>query len=307
MAGNYTLVVLAAGLGRRFGGLKQLKPLGPDGNVLLEYTAFDAIRAGFRNIVFIIQTSYAEDFTSLVSSLPSDVSVEFAFQDQIWPGSDSKYKRTKPWGTAHALLAAQDLVRGPFVMCNADDYYGASAFVRATEFFDGLGFESESESVHYGMLGYRLDATLSGHGSVSRAVCTVSEQGHLTSVAEHPNIKRKDSVIISKQPQGDEIRLNESDRVSMNFWMLTHSIFQFLENDVREFIERHWPDPSAESRLPDIIQVLIQRRKVTVECLPHNDAWFGLTHNSDYEAAVPAIQALHDDGTYPTPLWNDDA
>ena len=129
-----TLVILAAGLGSRFGGLKQLKPLGPGGNVLLEYTAFDAIRAGFRYIVFIIQTPFAEDFTSLVSSLPSDVSVEFAFQDQIWP-------RTKPWGTGHALLAAQDLVQGPFVMCNADDYYGASAFVRAVEFFDGLDSE----------------------------------------------------------------------------------------------------------------------------------------------------------------------
>jgi dTDP-glucose pyrophosphorylase len=291
-----TLVVLAAGLGSRFGGLKQLKPLGPGGSVLLEYTAFDAIRAGFRNIVFIIQTPIAEEFKSLVSSLPSDVSVEFAFQDPISP-------RTKPWGTGHALLASQDLVHGPFVMCNADDYYGASAFVRAAEFFDKL----DSESVHYGMLGYRLDATLSGHGSMSRAICAVSEQGHLTSVSEHPRIKRKDGVIISELQQGDEIQLNEADRVSMNFWMLTPSIFQFLEIEVREFIERCRQDSNAECRLPDIIDSLTQRGDITVECLPHDDAWFGLTRTADCENAVSAIQALHDDGTYPTPLWKDDA
>ena len=298
-----TLVVLAAGLGSRFGGLKQLKPLGPGGNVLLEYTAFDAIRAGFRNIVFIIQTPFAEDFSSLVSSLPSDVSVEFAFQDQIWPGSDSQYNRTKPWGTGHALLAAQDLVRGPFVMCNADDYYGASAFERAAEFFKGL----DPESVHYGMLGYRLDATLSSHGNVSRALCAVSEQGHLTSVSEHPNIGCKDGVIISEQQQGEEIHLNASDQVSMNFWMLTHSIFQFLEIEVREFIERYPQNSSAECRLPDIIDSLTQRGNVTVECLPHDEAWFGLTRAADYENAVSTIHAMHEAGTYPTPLWKDDA
>jgi hypothetical protein len=189
------------------------------------------------------------------------------------------------------------------VMCNADDYYGASAFVRAAEFFDKL----DSESVHYGMLGYRLDATLSGHGSMSRAICAVSEQGHLTSVSEHPRIKRKDGVIISELQQGDEIQLNEADRVSMNFWMLTPSIFQFLEIEVREFIERCRQDSNAECRLPDIIDSLTQRGDITVECLPHDDAWFGLTRTADCENAVSAIQALHDDGTYPTPLWKDDA
>jgi len=297
------LVILAAGLGSRFGGLKQLKPLGPGGNVLLEYTTFDAIRAGFRNIVFIIQTPFAEEFTSLVSSLPSYVSVEFAFQDQVWPGNDSEYERTRPWGTGHALLAAQNLVHGPFVMCNADDYYGASAFVRAAEFFDGL----DPESVHYGMLGYRLDATLSGHGNVSRAVCAVSEQGYLTSVLEHPDIRRKDGVIISKQQHGDEVHLGDADRVSMNFWMLTHSIFRFLEIEVREFIERYRHDSSTECRLPDIIDSLTQRGDITVECLPHDDAWFGLTRTADYENAVSTIHAMHDAGTYPTPLWKDDA
>jgi NDP-sugar pyrophosphorylase family protein len=298
-----TLVVLAAGLGSRFGGLKQLKPLGPGGNVLLEYTVFDAIRASFRNIIFIIQTPFAEDFTSLVSSLPSDVSVEFAFQDQIWPASDTQHKRTKPWGTGHALLAAQDLVHGPFVMCNADDYYGTSAFERAAEFLDG----HDPESVHYGLLGYRLDATLSGHGNVSRALCTISDKGCLTSVAEHPKIKRKDGTIVSEVSAGEELELNEDDRVSMNFWMLTQSVFRFLDIEVKEFIERYRQIPGAECRLPDIIDCLTQRGDVTVECVPHDDEWFGLTRAADYENAVSTIQALHDGGTYPTPLWKDDA
>ena len=298
-----TLVVLAAGLGSRFGGPKQLKPLGPGDNVLLEYTAYDAIRAGFRNIVFIIQSPFADDFTSLVSPLPNDVSVQFAFQDQSWPKDLSQPERAKPWGTGHALLAAQHLVDGPFVLCNADDYYGASAFEKAAEFFDG----QDPESAHYGMLGYRLDATLSGHGSVSRALCAVSNRGYLTSVSEHPKISRKDGVILSEIRQGEEIELHEADRVSMNFWMLTHSIFRFLDIGFREFIAQYRHDPSAECLLPDIVQSLIQQGEVTVECLPHDDAWFGLTHSSDYGKAVSTVQAMHDDGTYPTPLWKDDA
>jgi len=294
MSDDFTLVVLAAGLGSRFGGPKQLKPLGPGDSALLEYTTYDAIRAGFRNIVFIIQASFADDFASLVSPFPGNVSVQFAFQDQ---------KRTKPWGTGHALLAAQHLVHGPFVLCNADDYYGVSAFEKAAKFFDG----NDPESTHYGMLGYRLDATLSGHGSVSRALCMISDDGRLSSVAEHPRIKRKDGVILSEIRTGEALELNEGDRVSMNFWMLMPSIFRFLDIEVRAFIEQHRRDLSAECRLPDIVHSLLQRGDITVECLPHDDAWFGLTHSSDYEIVVSALQTMHDDGIYPTPLWQYDA
>jgi len=302
MSVDTTLVVLAAGLGSRFGGPKQLKPLGPGHNVLLEYTAYDAIRAGFREIVFIIQTTFADEFASLVSALPNDISVQLACQDQHWPEGVSQPERTKPWGTGHALLAARQLVDGPFVLCNADDYYGATAFAKAARFFDG----KDPESTHYGMLGYRLDATLSDSGSVSRALCAVSDDGRLTSISEHPKIKRRNGGIFSEIGQREEIELNATDQVSMNFWMLTHSIFDFLESEFREFIERHQHDPSAECRLPDIIQSLIQHGDVTVECLSHDDAWFGLTHNSDYKDAVSAIQAEHDNGTYPIPLWQDD-
>jgi NDP-sugar pyrophosphorylase family protein len=294
-----TLVVLAAGLGTRFGGLKQLKPLGPGGNVLLEYTAYDAIRAGFRDIVFIIQSPFADEFKSLVRSLPNDVTVRFAYQDKIWPMSDSQYERTKPWGTGHALAAVQELVHGPFVLCNADDYYGRTAFATAAEFFHGL----DSAAAHYGMLGYRLAATLSDHGSVSRAVCAVSKQGNLTSIAEHPKILREDDVIISEQVHGERIRLNESDRVSMNFWMLTPSIFEHLNVAVQKFVEEHRHEPAAECRLPDVIEKLMQGGFVAVDCLPHDDPWFGLTQSADFASASDAVALLHDNGTYPTPLW----
>jgi dTDP-glucose pyrophosphorylase len=296
-----TLVILAAGLGSRFGGLKQLKPLGPGDNVLLEYTVFDAIRAGFREVVFIIQTPFADEFKSLINSLPNDVSVQLAFQDQCWPKRVSQPERTRPWGTGHALLAAQGRVHEPFVLCNADDYYGASAFEKAARFLD----EKDLNSVDYGMLGYRLDATLSGHGSVSRALCAVSDNGCLTSVAEHPRIQRRGNVIVSETLNSEEIELNGDDRVSMNFWMLTPAIFGCLDGHVGRFIEQNRHDPSAECRLPDIIQSQVQQGEATVECLPHDDAWFGLTHSSDYEKAVSTTQAMHDDGTYPTPLWQD--
>jgi len=291
-----TLVILAAGLGSRFGGPKQLKPLGPAGNVLLEYTAYDAVRAGFGRIVFIIQSSFADDFAPLVRPLPDGVSVEFAYQDQ-------PPERTKPWGTGHALLAARDLVDGPFVLCNADDYYGTSAFEKAAGFFDGQAPESR----HYGILGYRLDATLSGNGSVSRAICNLADNSRLASITEHPVITYRDDVIVSETQAGKEFELHGDDRVSMNFWMLGNSIFELLEPEVRDFIERYRHDARAECRLPDIIQNLMQQHEITVECLPHNEDWFGMTHGPDYDLAASTIQAMHDAGTYPTPLWQSNA
>lgn len=302
MSGDKTLVVLAAGLGKRFGGPKQLKPLGPGDTVLLEYTAYDAIRSGFRNIVFIIQRSLADEFTSLVSRLPINVSVQLVCQDEHWPEGIPVPERTKPWGTGHALFAAKDFVHGPFVLCNADDYYGASAFSKAAEFFDA----QEPNSSRCSLLGYRLDATMSGNGSVSRALCEVTSHGDLISISEHSKIARRDGRIFSDVAEGKTVELNKAHRVSMNFWMLTPCIFRFLDSELGEFIERHWQDPTAECRLPDVIQSLIQRGEVTVDCLPHDDTWFGLTHSSDYEKAVFATQAMHDDGTYPTPLWQDD-
>jgi len=302
MSDDTTLVVLAAGLGSRFGGPKQLKPLGPDGNVLLEYTVYDAIRAGFRNIVFIIQRTLADDFASLVSRLPINVSVQLVYQDEHWPEGITVPERTKPWGTGHALFAARDFVRGPFVLCNADDYYCASAFDRAAKFFNA----QEPESSRCGLLGYRLDATMSGHGSVSRAMCEVSSPGVLKSITEHSKIARRDGGIFSEVAEGKEVELNGAHRVSMNFWMLAPCVFRFLEIELVEFVEQNRHDLTAECRLPEIIQSLLRQGEITVECLSHEDVWFGLTHSSDYKTAVSAIQAMHDDKSYPTPLWQED-
>lgn len=297
-----SLVILAAGMASRFGEPKQLKPLGPGNNALLEYTAYDAIRAGFRNIVFVIQTPLAHDFIALAERLPGNVSVQFAFQDKHWPDGIAKPQRTKPWGTGHALLAAQHLVNGPFVMCNADDHYGLSAFVKAADFLR----TKDLQTSHFGMLGYRLEATLSGQGSVSRALCEISDDGHLASVSEHPKIRSRNNMILSEIGPGEEIELSKADPVSMNFWMLAPSIFPFLDAEFRAFIEQYRDDPAAEYRLPDIVQGLVQQGEITVDCLPHDDAWFGLTYSADFEKAMSATRAMHDKGMYPTPLWKND-
>jgi dTDP-glucose pyrophosphorylase len=296
-----TLVVLAAGRGSRFGGLKQFEPLGPDGNVLFEYSAYDAIAAGFSKIVLVVQNTFVDELSTVVSDLSDRVAVEYAFQDQYRPEGEKWPVRKKPWGTAHALLAARHLVKEPFVLCNADDYYGASAFAKAAEFLTSQA----PDSTHYGMLGYSLHSTLSGNGSVSRGVCEITNRDRLTSLVEHTKIILRDDAFISEDAKGIETPLDESQIVSMNFWLMTPSIWSFLDTEVEKFANRYLQDVAAEFRLPDVIGTFIKQGDVTVDCLPHNEHWFGLTHSEDRERAVAEINSMHDDGIYPTPLWRE--
>ena len=297
--GKPTLVVLAAGMGSRFGGLKQIEPLGPDGNVLIEYTAYDAIRAGFGKIVFIIQTAFADQFSTLVEGISERVTVDYAYQDQYRPPGIDLPERDKPWGTGHALLAARHCVAEPFALCNADDYYGVAALARAAEY---LGAQSPG-SRRYGMLGYALRHTLSGQGSVSRGLCQLTPDGQLASIVEHTNIYKKDDAIISDRPDADQVALGESQIASMNFWMMTPSIFRLLDVEMKVFANRNSDSATAEFLLPDIIGELLASGKVSVDCLPHEDAWFGLTHADDLDEAATSIRKMHEDGIYPTPLW----
>jgi UTP-glucose-1-phosphate uridylyltransferase len=281
--------------------LKQLEPLGPDSNVLFEYSAYDAISAGFDKIVFVIQSTSADQFSTVVNDLSGRIRIEFAFQDQFqalgldWP------KRMKPWGTGHALLAAQHLITEPFVLCNADDYYGASAFATAAEFLNS----QTRDSTRYGMLGYSLLSTLPGTGSVSRGLCEIAEDGRLSSVVEHRAIIVEDGAIVSENKSGEKIALDESQVVSMNFWLMTPSIFSFLSNEIEKFAKHYLQDTTAEILLPDIIGGLLKNGDVTVDCLPHSERWFGLTHSMDRKKAVSEIKNLHDDEIYPTPLWRE--
>lgn len=297
-----TLVILAAGMGSRFGGLKQLEPLSAAGNILIEYSVFDAVRAGFKKVVFIVQEAFVDEFAKLVEELAKHITVEYAFQDQYQPPGITLPDRKKPWGTGHALLSAEHLIAEPMAVINADDFYGTSAYATAAAF---LG-ERTADSTHYGMLGYSLRSVLSAHGSVSRGLCQLADNGQLSSVLEHIKVYESDSDIISEDESGEKTVLSESQLASMNFWLLTPSIFPFLDAEIRDFAEQHGEDPTAEFLLPDIIGNLLRSGGVTVDCLPHSDTWFGMTHREDRENAVSVIAKMHDDGIYPTPLWSEE-
>jgi len=295
-----TLVILAAGMGSRFGGLKQLEPLSADNNILVEYSVFDAARAGFGKVVFIIRRSFANDFAKLVADLAQHMPVEYAFQDEYDPPDIDLPERERPWGTGHALLAAEHLITGPMAVINADDYYGSSAYATAVEFLR----EQASDSTHYAMLGYVLRSVLSDHGTVSRGICQLAEDGSLSSIAEHMNVFDDDGRIAAEDGDGNAVTLPESTLASMNFWLFTPSFFPFLRQEMQDFAAQYRDDPKAEFLLPDIVGRLLQSGSATAACLPHEDTWFGMTHPEDRAHAVSVIAGMHDDGTYPTPLWD---
>lgn len=297
-----TLVVLAAGMGSRFGGLKQLEPLGENGNILIEYSVFDAVRAGFGKVVFIVRRNFVDDFTKLVEVASQHVPIEYAFQDEYNPPGIELPEREKPWGTGHALLAAEHLITGPMAVINADDFYGRSAYVTAARFLAGR----TAASTEYGMLGYALRSVLSVHGSVSRGLCQLERDGQLSSILEHTKVYANGDDIVSEDENGQKVALPESQLASMNFWLLMPSVFPFLQTAMREFAAGQDASSTAEFLLPDIIGNLIRSGEVTVDCLSHDDTWFGMTYPEDRASAAAVITALHGDGTYSTPLWGED-
>lgn len=296
-----TLVVLAAGMGSRFGGLKQLEPLSEDGNILIEYLVYDAIQAGFDKVVFIVRRTFVDEFKKLVAGLAQHVTVEYAFQDEYEPPGVSLPEREKPWGTGHALLAAEHLIDQPMAVINADDYYGQSAYSTAAEFLDRQSVESK----HYAMLGYVLRSVLSDHGTVSRGICQLADNGMLASIVEHHNVFDDSGTVRADDGDGQPVVLSEEQLASMNFWLFTPSVFPFLHTELSEFAAQNRDDPKAEFLLPDIIGRLLQDGDVTADCLRHEDTWFGMTHREDRESAVALIKKMHADGLYPSPLWSE--
>jgi len=297
-----TLVILAAGMGSRFGGLKQLEPLSTDNNILVEYSVFDAIRAGFGKVIFIVRRSFVDEFAALIADLAKHVTVEYAFQDEYDPPGVDLPDREKPWGTGHALLAAEHLIAEPMAVINADDYYGTTAYATAAEFLRG----QTSISTHYAMLGYVLRSVLSDHGTVSRGICQLAADGSLSSIVEHTNVFDDAGTIAAEDGNGDKVVLSESQLASMNFWLFTPSFFPFLHKELQDFAAQYGDEPKAEFLLPDIVGRLLQNGSATADCLPHDDTWFGMTHPEDRESAVSVITRLHAEGTYPSPLWGED-
>lgn len=292
------LLVLAAGMGSRYGGLKQMDGVGPSGESLLEYTVFDAIRNGFGKVVFVIRESFSEDFKKEIGSKFEDqIEVAYVFQEMEpeIPGL-GKVSRVKPWGTAHAVLVAKDEVDAPFAVVNADDFYGQDGIKKAGEFLTSDVSESE-----YAMIGYILYNTISEHGSVSRGVCQTDGDGYLSRIDERTKIQREHGVI--KYYDGDDAySLDDETVVSMNLWALDHSIFEKLEKSFIEFAKENQYNPKAEFFIPLIIDNLIAEDEVKVKVIPCRAKWYGVTYSDDKEMVQKGLADLTLAGEYPSPL-----
>ena len=299
-----TLLVLAAGMGSRYGGLKQMDPMGPNGETVLDYSVYDAIRAGFGRVVFIIREDFAEAFKSGVGARFADrIKVDYAFQklDDLPEGFSVPAGRTKPWGTAHAVRAARHLVKESFAVINADDFYGSDAYVRAAEFLKMP--RSENDKAHYAMIGYPLINTLSDHGDVNRGICTRNEAGLLSGVEEYVNIERdSDGVVRGNSLSGERNKLCEVSPVSMNFWAFTHCFYQHLEEDFIGFLTNFGQQEKSEYYIPTVVDALIRAGKADCSVLDTTSHWFGVTYPDDKQHVVASIKKLIETGEYPAEL-----
>lgn len=301
---SYDLVILAAGMGSRFGGLKQVQPVGPAGELIIEYSIYDALRAGFDRLVLVIRKDIEADFrASIGRRLESRVDVEYVFQEiqSNLPGGQVPPARTKPWGTGHAVLVAREAVRRPFAVINADDFYGASGYAALAAHFD----KADATRADYAMVGYPLKQTLSEFGTVSRGLCATDNLGRLQGITEITKIAKTIAGGIYPGPDGADRLLTGQEIVSMNFWGFTPAVFPQLEQLFADFLQRVAGDPKAEFYLPTAISTLNESRAANVTLLQSTDAWFGITYREDLAASQAAVRALVAAGKYPSPLWGD--
>lgn len=299
-----TLLILAAGLGSRYGSLKQMDKLGPSGETLLEYSVFDAIRAGFGKVVFVIRKDIENDFKeSVLNKLKGKVAVEYAFQelDVLPEGFTLPADRKKPWGTGHAILVAAEKVKEPFAVINADDFYGNGSFKLLADF---LSSSEVNDDKTYSMVGFQLEKTLSEFGFVSRGVCAIDEHHNLVAANEKTHIERtEDGSIISKLPDGSTEVLNGKSYVSMNCWGFTPSLFDYLKAGFIDFLKHNINNPKAEFYIPFMVNELIENGEVKVKVLEGFSEWFGMTYQQDRELALEKIRSLVAKGVYPENLW----
>ena len=297
-----TLFILAAGMGSRYGGLKQLDGLGPNGETIMDYSVFDAMRAGFGKVVFVIRKDFEEDFRRVVLSKYADhVPCEVCFQgiDCLPEGFTRNPERTKPWGTNHAVLMAKDLIHEPFMVINADDFYGKESFEVMAKFL----LDVNGEQGKYCMAGYRVGNTLSEHGTVSRGVCATDKMGFLTDVVERTAIESKDGHIVFPDENGNEVEIPFDTPVSMNMWGFTPEYFEYTEDAFKEFLKVSGQELKTEFYIPTLVNDLIKAGKATCQVLDTPAKWFGVTYADDRQMVVDKIQALVDAGVYPNKLF----
>ncbi len=303
MKKDITLVILAAGMGSRFGGLKQIEPMGPSDEFIIDYSVYDAIKAGFNKIVFLIKRENYDLFKETIGArVEPHIKVEYAFQElnNLPIGYELPSDRTKPLGTAHAVLCCKDVVNEPFAMINADDFYGRDAFIKAYDFL----VNTDSNSNNYGMIGYMVSNTLTENGSVKRGVCEVDENDYLKSIIES-KVERINNVIVAKPLDGrGEFNVEDSATVSMNFLLFTPSIFKHIEDRFPIFLEENKDNLlTSEYLIPDVLEKLIQENKVTTKVINTTASWYGVTYKEDTPSVRSAIKNLVDNGEYNYNLW----
>lgn len=301
-----TLVVLAAGMGSRYGGLKQVDPVGPSGEAILDYSVFDAHRAGFGKVVFIIRRDIEQVFKEQIGSKYEHLlPVDYAFQDihDLPAPYAVPAERTKPWGTAHAIRAARDIVHEPFAAINADDFYGRDAFTRLADFLTHADAADATGKMPFAMVGYRLDRTLSDNGSVARGVCELDAHGHLKTVVEHIKLVRTPSGAHDDDPAAAQKDFPGDARVSMNLWGFTPALFTALETRFPDWLAVHGAEAKSEWYIPFVVDELIHEGKADVTVLPTDSTWFGVTYREDKPVVQAALRKLVDAGEYPLSLF----
>lgn len=295
---DLSLVIMAAGIGSRYGGVKQLDGVGPSGETIMDYSIHDAIRAGFKKVVFIIRNDLQDAFDRHYKTrFRNDIEITYVYQDEFKKYEDQYIiQRTKPWGTAHAMLSTAEAVNTPFAIINADDYYGKKAF-----HLMGSALKENKSDNNIFLLGYKLVNTLSDYGTVSRGVCNVNENGFLVAIRELTKIVKQNGEIISEE-NGKYKRLQPSDPVSMNFWGFTPWIFPELDSSLKYFIEKNHDNPKAEFYIPTFVDWMIKDDKVSVKVLPTDETWMGVTYQEDKPLFMKGISNLIDKGLYPEKL-----
>lgn len=300
-----SLVILAAGMGSRYGGLKQMDEFGPNGETIIDYSIYDAIQAGFGKVVFVIRESFRDAFTKFFQNKFEDrIQVEFVTQelDHLPDGFSVPEGREKPWGTAHAVQMAREKVDEPFLVINADDYYGKEAYKVAAEFFEALPKEAAGKKT-YNVIGYKLVNTLSDHGTVNRGVCEADEAGNLTAIKECKKIIREEDGVV-RYPEGEgKNDLSEDAIVSMNMWGFYPSYFDFFDREFSSFLENEGAELTSEYYIPDLIDRLIATDEAEVKVLSSDSNWFGVTYKEDKPHVVAKLNEMIEKGLYPKDLW----
>lgn len=291
-------------MGSRYGGLKQIEPVGPSGEAILDYSVYDALRAGFGKVVFVIRRDIEEAFRTVVGSrYEGRVDVDYVFQEltDLPAGYTLPEGRTKPWGTTHAVLAAKDAIKTPFAVLNADDFYGADSFQALAKHFQSG--ESESGESSDALVGYTLRSTLSPHGSVARGVCEVDNEGFLQAITEYTGIEPDGNGARTTEASGQSRVFTGDERVSMNMWGFSPAIFVELQERFETFLSANSTSLKAECYLPTVVGELLRANRAKVRVLPTSGTWFGVTYRQDHAQVVDALAALVRSGAYPAKLW----